>query len=101
MQRDDNGKECGGEKEPENLPSSTVNNCRCEAEDARQGMMPTGNRQPQPQDPKSQRDRSIKRRTTVHGREVRIWAEVGEEGSKQHKKPLKSYTRDVGNGGDL
>ena len=88
MKRDDNGKECGVEKEPENLPSDT--NCRCGAEDATKGAMPTGNRQPQPQDPTPQRDCIIKRRTTVQGREVRNGAEVGEEGSKQHKKPLKS-----------
>ena len=99
MKRDDNGKECGGEKEPENLPRDT--NCRCGAEDARKGAMPTGNGQPQPQDPTPQRDRIIKRGTTVQGREVRNGAEVSEEGPKQNKKPLKSYTRDVGNGGDL
>ena len=56
---DEKGEEGGGEIKPDNLPSDR----RGEAEDARKGVTPTSNKQPQSQDPTPQQDRRIMRRT--------------------------------------
>ena len=52
--------------------------------------MPTGNQEPQPQDPTSQRERYIMRRTRVQGREARFGIGDVEAGTKKGKRPPNS-----------
>ena len=94
---DENRDEGGGEKAPRNLQSGG----RRGSEDARGGVTPTSNQQPQPQGPTPQRDRRAMRRTRAQGREAR--ERIGEGGGKDKKckKLQNSYKRDVKNGGDL
>ena len=64
----------------------------------RKGATPTSSQQPQPQNPTSQRDRCIMRRTKVQGRQAR---DRTGEGGGEAKKRKKNSRLDVGNGGDL
>ena len=71
------------------------------SEDARERATPTSNRQPQPQDPTSRRDRCIMLKIRAQGREARDRIGEGSGEAKKRRKPQKSCRRDVENGGDL
>ena len=94
---DESREEGEGERESGNLRSGN----RSGSEDAREGVTPTSNQSPQPQDPTPPRDRHIMRRTRPQGREARdIIGEDGEK-AKERQKPQKSYRRDLEYRGDL
>ena len=84
---DENREDGGGGREPGHIRSDG----RGGSEDAREGVIPTSNQQPHPQDPMSQRDRRIIWRTRAQRREAK--GRSGEDGgeAKKSKKPQKSY----------
>ena len=71
------------------------------SENARGRATPTGNQQPQLQDPTPQRDGRIMWSVRAQGQEVRDRINEGARGVKKRKRPQKSYKRDLENGGGL